>query len=553
MVRIGRREFLKTAAGFVAGGTLSAIASTMQRHPNIIFFMADDMGLGDTSAYQDWTGVPDEQQIHTPNLERLAGMGVRFTDAHTPSTVCSPTRYALLTGRYSWRSTLKHSVLWGPHANPLIEKDRPTIATLLKKAGYNTGMSGKWHVGLRYRNSKGEPASGWADSDFRRPLEDCPLDHGFNYCFLTPRSHGTSAPTGWIEGRKVITATGKGPRTVAGYSNYETGKQNFIHAMKFLEKHLSDRSTKVKPFFLYYPANSNHTPHTPSSDINGTPVKGHGRLVNGKRQGPAAKNTNPDQEKPVGGQKENRIDYVYENDVAVGELLKFLERTDDPRSAGSSLIDNTLFIFTSDNGSEKGGRDSVGPLRGKKSRIYEGGHRVPFIALWKKGGIGDGNEKTDGGTNPSLIGLNDMFATFAAITGQSMKAYDKFAQDSENVLGLLQGKGKRQGPLVLHDDAVMGPSLALREGPWKLIVSGELIRGRKLNPVGLFDLKKNRMEQPSGNLVDDPKQSARIESMSKRLKEIFKQGFEPETIYKRGLVNPGRAKKKDSKNSRGKK
>ncbi len=536
---INRRQFVQSVVGAVGAFGLPVFgAGRVRRVPNIIFFMADDMGIGDTSAYQDWTGIADDGQIYTPSLERLARMGTRFTDAHTPSTVCSPTRYALLTGRYSWRTSLKHSVLWGPQADPLIEKDRPTIATMLRDAGYNTGMSGKWHVGLRYRTSAGKPATGWEDTDLRQPLEDCPLDHGFNYCFLTTRSHGTSASTGWIKGRKVISATGEGEKFVDGYSLDETGKQNFMHAMEFLEDHLETKATAEKPFFLYYPSNSNHTPHTPSSDINGTPVKGRGRLVNGSRQASVPQSTLIGGKKTAIKHSEDRIDYVYENDVAVGELLKFLKATDDPRSRGDKLIDNTLVIFTSDNGSEKGGRDSVGPLRGKKARIYEGGHRVPFIALWKKGGIGDGNPSTPGQSSDQVFGLNDMFATFAALTGQSMASFSKWAQDSENVLDVLLGKNKKRPPLVMHDDYSTGPALALRDGPWKLIISGDLVRGNELKPVALFNLRKNRMERPAGNLIKDPEQSARVKRMSTTLRDIFDQGFDPEIIYTRGSTKP---------------
>ncbi|MFP6762681.1 MAG: sulfatase-like hydrolase/transferase, partial [Planctomycetaceae bacterium] len=129
--------------------------------PNIILLMADDMGMGDTSAFQDFTGNGDDVQLTTPQMERLARMGVRFTDAHTPSSRCSPTRYALLTGRYPWRSRLKHWVLFGAQGDPLIEADRPTVANLLREAGYRTGMVGKWHVGLRYRRADGQPAAGW--------------------------------------------------------------------------------------------------------------------------------------------------------------------------------------------------------------------------------------------------------------------------------------------------------------------------------------------------------------------------------------------------------
>ncbi len=528
-----RRDFMKT----IGLGALVAAAPRIARGaepakaplPNIVLFMADDMGIGDTSAYQDWTRNPDDQQIDTPSMERLARMGLRFTDAHTPSTVCSPTRYGLLTGRYSWRSPLKHSVMWGPQADPLIPKERPTIATMLREAGYNTGMSGKWHLGLQYRTAAGEPAEGWDDADLRQPLADTPLDHGFDYCFLTPRSHGSSAMTGWIEGRRVLTATGESEKTVAGYDNARTGSENFLHAQKFLEAHLADSETRSQPFFLYYAANSNHTPHTPSKEINGVPVAGQGRLKNGARRG-AEPQTTVRGAQP-GPQTERRVDFVYENDVAVGQLMRILEAAEDPRNPGHALFDNTLFIFTSDNGSEKGGRDSVGPLRGKKAQIYEGGHRVPFIACWKQGGIGDGDEATPGATSDQLLCLVDLFATFAALAGQPMEKHAQWAQDSENRLPVLLGGKQDRAPLVLHDDGKMGPALALRQGPWKLIIDGELVRGGAMNPVALYNLQTNPLEAEKANQIEAPEQQARVAAMAAELQRIFDQGFDPEIIY----------------------
>lgn len=162
--------------------------------PNVIFMMADDMGMGDTSAYQDFTGNADDVQVHTPNMERLARMGVRYTDAHTPSSRCSPTRYGLLTGRYPWRNRLKHWVLFGSQGDPMIERDRPTLATMFRSEGYGTAIVGKWHIGLRYQRADGTPAAGWEDADLTKPLFDGPEDHGFDFVRVTSRSHGTSGP-----------------------------------------------------------------------------------------------------------------------------------------------------------------------------------------------------------------------------------------------------------------------------------------------------------------------------------------------------------------------
>ncbi|MGI9473102.1 MAG: sulfatase-like hydrolase/transferase, partial [Rubripirellula sp.] len=187
----------------LVGQSLGADAS--DHAPNILFMMADDMGMGDTSAYQDFTHNSDADQISTPNMERLARLGVRFTDAHTPASRCTLTRYSLLTGRYSWRNRLKHWVLFGVQGDPMIERDRPTIASLLRDQGYRTGLVGKWHVGLRYSQASGGPASGWEDADLTQPMHDTPLDHGFDYCRFTSRSHGTSGPS--AGGKKKVPNT----------------------------------------------------------------------------------------------------------------------------------------------------------------------------------------------------------------------------------------------------------------------------------------------------------------------------------------------------------
>ncbi|MCZ6671326.1 MAG: sulfatase-like hydrolase/transferase, partial [Verrucomicrobia bacterium] len=259
-----------------------------QDKPNIILMMADDMGMGDTSAFQDFTGNADDVQVHTPQMERLAQMGMRFTDAHTPSSRCSPTRYGLLTGRYPWRNRLKHWVLFGSQGDPMIEADRPTIASMLRDNGYKTAMFGKWHVGLRYRQSDGSPAAGWTDADLTQALHTTPLDHGFDYARFTSRSHASSGPNlndgkpikfrgpGHIDGRKVIGATGVGQETVIegpnAYVLSELGSRHSDNAILFMEDHIGSMDTKDKPFFLYYPSNSNHAPYTPDEAINGVPV-----------------------------------------------------------------------------------------------------------------------------------------------------------------------------------------------------------------------------------------------------------------------------------------
>ena len=168
------------------------VGQTQLELPNVIIMMADDMGLGDTSAYQDWTGNPDPAQVKTPSMVQLAKRGIRFTDAHSPSSRCTATRQALLTGRYTWRTRLKFSVLWGPQGDPLIEPGRMTLASMLQNNGYKTGMSGKWHCGLTYRNADGAPESNYQNVDLSRGIADGPLNHGFDFFHGTSRSHPTS-------------------------------------------------------------------------------------------------------------------------------------------------------------------------------------------------------------------------------------------------------------------------------------------------------------------------------------------------------------------------
>ena len=421
-------------------------AQDLQR-PNIILMMADDMGMGDTSAYQDFTGNADADQLQTPAMEELARRGVRFVDAHTPSSRCSPTRYGLLTGRYPWRNRLKFWVLFGSQGDPMIERDRPTIATLLRDQGYHTAMFGKWHVGLRYRNAAGQPAASFLDADLTQPLYDGPLDHGFQVCDFTSRSHGTSGATGrknnrnqnvgpgYISGRTFLSATGEGRKLrntgPDAYVLKTLGSRHSDHAMQFLHNHVHSEPSQSQPFFLYYPANSNHGPHTPDAAIGDVPVAGHGRQVDGT---PAS----------------NRGDYIYENDVALGRMLQWLKTEEDPRNPGHKLVDNTIVIFTSDNGAEIKDKHATGPFRSNKGSCYEGGHRVPFLVSWPAGGVGDGNSQTPGRSSDQLLCLTDMYATFAEILDVRLPdpaTGHKGGEDSYSLLTAMQTNTTVDRPL----------------------------------------------------------------------------------------------------------
>ena len=489
--------------------------------PNIIILMADDMGMGDTSAYQDFTKNPDAKQIATPEMERLANMGIRFTDAHTPGSRCSPTRYSLLTGRYPWRTRLKWWVLFGAQGDPLIERDRPTIGTLLQGSGYKTGIVGKWHVGLRYRQQDNRPAAAWEDASLISPLFDSPMNHGFDYARFTSRSHGTSGPNsltknpakankpnqtvgpGHIIDQLIIGATGNGRKLVeSGPNAYilsELGSRHSNHAIEFMERHKPGAPFSDKPFFLYYPSNSNHGPYTPDEAIDGKPVAGAARTKTGL---------------PM----DQRHDFIYENDVALGRLLNWLETTPDPRRSGHPLIENTLLIFTSDNGAEKNSNIATGPFRSHKGSCYEGGHRVPFIAAWPAAGVGDGDASKPGLTNPSPIGLQDLYATFAEITQSplpNLRNGEKGAEDSHSILTALHNETyRRPSPLFFgdHKEAKDDPAVLVMRlddptvngkryaGQWKIFFDASLIRVGTAQPIEVYNLKNDPQE--SRNLID---------------------------------------------------
>ena len=503
-----------------------APALAVAEQPNIVLFMADDMGMGDTSAYQDFTANVDAVQVHTPSMERLAQMGARFTDAHTPASRCTTTRYGLLTGRYAFRNRIKHYVLFGSQGDPMIEADRPTIATMLRDGGYRTAMFGKWHVGLRYRRSDGSPAAGWHDADLRQPLYDTPLDHGFDEVRFTARSHMSSGPDvvagsaagrntpeqdigpGHIHGREVVGATDDGKRLITSgpdaYVLTKLGSRHSDHAMGFLRSHLSDGATKQRPFFLYLPANSNHSPYTPDQSIDGRPVAGAARTK-------------------AGTPMDARHDLIYENDVALGRLIDWLEATDDPRRPGEKLIENTLVIFTSDNGAEIDSNIATGPFRSNKGSCYEGGHRVPFIAAWPAGGIAPGSN------SPVPIGLQDLFATFAEITGAELPdlgAGEKGAEDSTSVLAALVGEAlPDRPPLFFHDNkdaegddamaamrldspSVKGTTYA---GQWKIFFDERLLRAGETHAVELFNLAEDQREET--NRLLDPSLGPLVEHL----------------------------------------
>ncbi len=426
--------------------------------PNIVVVLADDMGYGDTGVYN-----PDSK-IPTPHIDRLASEGMRFTDAHSPSAVCTPTRYGVLTGRYAWRTHLKSWVLAGYSPN-LIDTTRQTIASLLKQHGYATGAIGKWHLGL-----------GDADStDYNQRLRPGPNALGFDYFFGIPASLDF-APYVYVENEHVYephtaTIAASTMRRHGGEGFWRAGPiaPSFRHidvlptltekAVAFIEQQATD--TPDQPFFLYVPLSAPHTPWLPTDAFAGRSDAG-----------------------PYG-------DFTAQVDHTVGQILDALDRTGER--------DNTLFIFTSDNGAhwlpdDIEAYDHLANLswRGQKADIWEGGHRVPFVVRWP-GSVAAGS------TSDQMVSLTDLFATAAAIVEAPMP--DDAGEDSFSLLPILKGEAatsRRRDALVNHSGDGM---FAIRQDGWKLILgrgSGGFTPPRRLDPPP---------GEPAGqlyNLNDDP-------------------------------------------------
>ena len=413
--------FILAAVSVSCGTTREAVGPGTEK-PNIIFIMADDLGYGDLGCY-------GATHIPTPTIDRLAAEGMRFTDAHTPASICTPTRYGVLTGRYCWRSRLKQGVLNG-YSPLLIEPGRLTVASILKNAGYATACVGKWHLGLGIQEKV----------DFSQPLRPGPLEVGFDYFFGIPASLDMP-PYCFIENDHTVgelsvekdpyhTLQREGPMT-PGWKDEEVGPTFTRKSVEFIETNADRR------FFLYLPYHAPHTPCTPPDFIRGRSSAGV------------------------------RGDMVTELDWMVGEVMAALDR--------HQIRERTLVIITSDNGAlttgparwadeppenydiDHNGHRPNGDLRGQKADIHEGGHRVPFIAYWP-GRIAEGT------VNENLVGLIDLMATCADLL--DVKLPDGAGEDSVSMLPqLLQTEGIQRATIIHQTKS----HFAIRQGPWKLI------------------------------------------------------------------------------------
>ncbi len=413
--------------------------------PNILIIFADDLGYGDVSCYNP------ESRIPTPNLNKLAEEGIRFTDAHSPSTVCTPSRYSLLTGRMAFRAGMM-GVFTGAGGPSLIEAGRLTLPQMLKNQGYATAAFGKWHIGLTFYDKEGRPINeNGLDAvkriDYSRPISGGPTQRGFDRFFGTACCPTTDWLYAYIDGDRIpVPPTGildRSPLPKHPYSrdnrpgmiapDFDLEQVDLVFLEKsqaFLEKHVANFPDQ--PFFLFHSTQAVHLPSFPAPQFQGKSGSGpHG-------------------------------DFIYELDYIVGELLKTLDRL--------GVADNTLVLFSSDNGPEtlttyymrtEQGHDPARPWRGMKRDQWEGGHRVPLVVRWP-------GKIQPGTVTSQLTSLTDVMATLAAIVGADLP--EAAAEDSTNILPVLQGR-RDLNPIreFLIQQSRQKDCLSIRNGTWKLL------------------------------------------------------------------------------------
>ena len=455
--------------------------------PNILFILTDDLGYGDLSCYNT------ESKVSTPNVDRLAREGMRFTDAHSPSTVCTPSRYSLLTGRMAFRIPYK-SVFEGVGGPCLIKADQLTLPQMLRDQGYTTAMNGKWHIGLTFFDKDGNHITkggveGVKMIDYSRAIPDAPIHRGFDQFFGTACCPGTDYLYAFIDGDRIpvppTQMLDKSKLPKHAYSddnrlgmiapNYDIEEVDMVFLKKsqeFLEQQAREQKEKgnpKKPFFLLHSMNAVHLPSFAAKRFRGS-----------TKQGPHG-------------------DYINEMDFIVGELTKTLKRL--------GMADNTVVMFSSDNGPETTtvvdmrktyGHDGARPWRGVKRDDWEGGHRVPFIVRWP------GKTPTRSTSNQTVC-LTDVLATCAAITG--VKLPENSAQDSANILPAILGKQSTEPlrPYTLHQTISL--ALSIRKGPWKYLdhrgSGGNNYNGAEMKQYALPDTEPTAPGQLY-NLETDP-------------------------------------------------
>jgi arylsulfatase A len=497
--RSTRRDFLKKLG--IASISVNVFGSAEIRkklfnksfasRPNVVFIMADDMGWGDVEAYNP------ESLIPTPNINRLAKEGIRFTDAHSCCALCSPTRYGILTGRFFWSTPNKQTLVM-PYDPPVIPQERFTWAKLMRRCGYRTGFVGKWHLGLWYRSRKLEGfqrqfTMNEDEIDFSKTVIGGPCDLGFDYFFGTAGCSTSDAPYCFIEndtwvGVPSVQSSEELNKLPGFYPGVMTPDWDLEQvdvklaekAVRFIHEHKKENPNK--PFFLYYALSAPHIPWVVPEFMRGA-----------SKEGP-------------------RGDMNVLVDWCVGEVRRVLE--------AQGVLDDTILIFTSDNGPRRGANSqkSAGPFRGYKNSAYEGGHRVPFIVRWPG--------KIKPGTLSDVpISLADMMSTFSEFLNYPLP--DSAGEDSISILSAILGdKGRKiRRPALIADTGGHVSELgnySIRRGKWKLIEINPKPSGKQKMPLfELYDMERDPYE--TTNLAEDHR--GVVEKMERILRACKQKGL----------------------------
>jgi arylsulfatase A-like enzyme len=482
---VKRRDFLKTVSAATASAALPhAVRATAGRpeKPNIVFILADDMGYGDL------THLNENSQIATPNIDRIGREGKYFSDAHSPSSLCTPTRYGVLTGRYCWRTRVKSGVLWG-YSRHLIEPTRLTVPSLLKDHGYNTACVGKWHLGMdmptkdgrgtRLPHTEADQRNYQADIDWTGTIQNGPLAVGFDHFYGISASLDMH-PYIYIDGDQFVGECTTEQDLLFVTRDYRparyadnTGPSHVDFVAEKVLPHITDKTVEYldqqsanTPFFMCMSLTAPHIPIVPSAEYQGRSNLGaYG-------------------------------DFCIQLDDSVGQILDTLDR--------KGFAENTLVVFTADNGcapyigieelNEQGHYPSY-IYRGYKADIWEGGHRVPFLARWPS--------KIEAGTHSGeTICLTDLLSTCASIVGAELP--DTAGEDSYDILPALLGKSTSEPIREATVQQALDGSFTIRQGRWKLVntpssggygnLSPDEVVRQNLPPIQLYDLETDISE-----------------------------------------------------------
>jgi len=498
---------------FVLLATLSATAQTKKatiNAPNIIYILADDLGYGDLKCFNPFSKIP------TPNLDNMAKNGIKFTDAHTSSAVCTPTRYGILTGRYNWRSSLKSSVLSG-YSKSLIKQKQTTIAEMLKIQGYSTAYIGKWHLGWDWNFIKADDQldidnlNAVPEVDFSIPVKNGPSTHGFDYSFGFSGSLDM-APYVYVENDKATMVPSKTTVSVdeKGYWRKGLTSDDFNHTNLLQDltdkavNYINKKAKSNSPFFLYFPLPAPHTPILPTTEF-------------------------------LGKSDTNMYgDFVMQVDDVVRQIRETLKK--------QGISENTMLVFVSDNGcSPRANYEELAKVdhnpsyvfRGHKADIFEGGHRVPFILEWP--------EKVIKNTSSNkTICTTDFFATCADIVGY--KIQDGEAVDSYSMLSIITGKSDENIREYTVHHSING-SFAIRKGNWKLILCPDSGGWSYPTPQ---EYKANKMDLPAMQLYN---LAADIGEKNNLINEYPEKAAELKAAIKKIILNgrstPGQAQENE--------